>query len=63
MACDMAGFATHNEKWDLYWDLWSKSKEEREAIPFALFVRSMGMLNGEQAFQYLQVNFIDKLKG
>ena len=61
MSCDMQGYATFNDKWSLYWDLRSKSKEEREAIPFALFVGSLGMLNGEQAFQYLQDNFINKI--
>lgn len=60
-SCDMAGHATFNDKWSLYWELRSKSVEERKAIPFALFVGSLGMLNGEQAFQYLQEKFIDKI--
>jgi hypothetical protein len=57
----MQGNATFNDKWSLYWELKGKSVEERKAIPFALFVGSLGMLNGEQAFQYLQEKFIDKI--
>lgn len=60
-SCDMEGHATFNDMWSLYWELKSKSVEERKAIPFALFVGSLGMLNGEQAFQYLQEKFIDKI--
>lgn len=61
MSCDMAGFATFRDKWSLYWKLRGMSEEERKAIPFALFVGSLGMLDGEQAFQYLQTKFIDKI--
>ena len=53
MSCDMAGFATFKDLWSLYWDLKTKSVEERKAIPFALFAEKLGMLNGEEAFQYL----------
>jgi len=51
---DMLGKATSRELEDLYTQLCFMTKEEREKKPFALFVASKGMLNGEQAFQYLK---------
>ena len=51
---DMTGRATARELTDLYFNLSVKSTEEREKIPFALFVIGKGMLNGEEALQYLK---------
>ena len=46
---DMQGKMTDREGIDLLLSLSLKTKEEREAIPFALFVDSRGLLNGEEA--------------
>ena len=51
---DMQGKMTNREGIDLLLSLSLKTKEEREAIPFALFVAGRGMLNGEEAFFYLK---------
>ena len=51
---DMQGKMTNREGMDLFLSLSLKTKEEREAIPFALFVSSKGMLNGEEAYIYLK---------
>ena len=56
---DMLGHATSHELNDLYIELISMSAEERRAKQFALFVVGKGMLNGEQALEYLK----SKLKG
>lgn len=55
---NMLGKAMNQELTDLYFNLSVKSTEEREKIPFALFVIGRGMLNGEEAFLYLR----DRLK-
>ena len=55
--CDMQGFATSGELSDLYFDLSLKSEEERKAIPFALFVPSEGMMDGERAYKYLKEKY------
>ena len=47
---DMQGKMTNREGIDLLLSLSLKTKEEREAIPFALFVAGRGMLNGEEAY-------------
>ena len=51
---DMRGKMTDREGKDLLLSLSLKTKEEREAIPFALFVAGRGMLNGEEAYIYLR---------
>ena len=55
----MQGKMTDREGKDLLLSLSLKTKEEREAIPFALFVAGRGMLNGEEAFFYLK-NKVEK---
>ena len=51
---DMQGKLTDREGIDLLLSLSLKTKEEREAIPFALFVAGIGILNGEEAYLYLK---------
>lgn len=51
---DMQGKMTDREGRDLLLSLSLKTKEERESIPFALFVTGRGMLNGEEAYIYLK---------
>ena len=51
---DMQGKMTNREGIDLLLSLSLKTKEEREAIPLALFVAGRGMLNGEDAYIYLK---------
>lgn len=51
---DMQGKMTAREGIDLLLNLSLKTKEERESIPFALFVAGRGMLNGEEAYIYLK---------
>lgn len=51
---DMQGKMTDREGRDLLLSLSLKTKEEREAILFALFVAGRGMLNGEEAYIYLK---------
>ena len=51
---EMQGKMTNREGIDLLLSLSLKTKEEREAIPFALFVAGRGMLNGEDAYIYLK---------
>ena len=51
---DMQGKMTNREGIDLLLSLSLKTKEEREAIPFALFVAGRCMLNGEDAYIYLK---------
>ena len=51
---DMKGKMTDREGRDLLLSLSLKTKEERKAIPFALFVAGRGMLNGEEAYIYLK---------
>lgn len=51
---DMQGKMTDREGIDLLLNLSLKTKEERESIPFALFVAGRGMLNGEEAYIYLK---------
>lgn len=51
---DMQGKMTNREGIDLLLSLSLKTKEERESIPFALFVAGRGMLNGEEAYIYLK---------
>ena len=55
---DMQGKMSNREGINLLLSLSLKTKEEREAIPFALFVAGRGMLNGEEAYIYLK----DKVK-
>lgn len=55
--CDMQGHATNGELSELYFELSSKSKEERQKDSFALFVPSLGMLDGEQAYNYLKEKY------
>ena len=50
----MQGKMTDREGRDLLLSLSLKTKEEREAILFALFVAGRGMLNGEEAYIYLK---------
>ena len=51
---DQQGKMTNREWIDLLLSLSLKTKEEREAIPFALFVAGRGLLNGEEAYIYLK---------
>lgn len=51
---DMLGKATSRELEMLYPELAGMSPEERKAESFALFVASLGMLNGEEAYIYLK---------
>ena len=51
---DMQRKMTDREGIDLLLSLSLKTKEEREAIPFALFVAGRGLLNGEEAYIYLK---------
>lgn len=55
--CDMQGHAASGELSDLYFSLSLKSEEERKAIPFALFLPSEGMLDGERAYKYLKEKY------
>jgi len=52
--CDMQGFATKGELYDRYFELSLMTKEERKAKKFALFVIGKGMLDGEEAYNYLK---------
>jgi len=52
-SCDMQGFATERDLSSLFLELASMSIEERTNKKFALFVRSKGFLNGQEAFEYL----------
>ena len=56
---DMQGKMTNREGIDLLLSLSLKTKEEREAIPFALFVAGRGLLSGEEAYIYLK-NKVEK---
>ena len=56
---DMQGKMTNREGKDLLLSLSLKTKEEREAIPFALFVAGRGLLNGKEAYIYLK-NKVEK---
>jgi hypothetical protein len=51
---DMQGRMTATEEIELWFELATKTEEERKAIPFALFVSSKGMLNGQEAYLYLK---------
>ena len=51
---DMQGKITNREGIDLFLSLAMKTKEERKAIPSALFIAGRGMLNGEEAYIYLK---------
>lgn len=53
-SCDMQGFATSNDLASLYKELKLMKSEERANIPFALFVIGKGMLNGNEALEYLE---------
>lgn len=55
--CDMNGFATSRELSELYLSLSLMSTEERRQKKFALFVVSKGMLDGEQAYNYLKEKY------
>ena len=59
--CDMAGFATSGELSDLYFSLGIMSPEERRQKKFALFVASKGMLDGEQAYNYLKEKYFSEV--
>lgn len=50
----MQGRMTATEEIELWFELATKTEEERKAIPFALFVSSKGMLNGQEAYLYLK---------
>lgn len=58
--CDMMGFATFGELSDLYLSLSLMSLEERRQKKFALFVQDEGMLDGEQAYNYLKEKYFNK---
>lgn len=51
----MNGRATTSELLDLWFKL--RTSDEEKKKPFVLFVPSEGMLNGEQALQYLNSKF------
>ena len=53
----MDGFASIQELLDLWFTL--RINEEERAKPFVLFVIGEGMLNGEQALEYLNDKFHD----
>lgn len=53
----MDGFASMQELLDLWFTL--RIDENERAKPFALFVPGQGMLNGEQALEYLNDKFHD----
>ena len=55
--CDMQGHATQGELESLYMDLISMSEKERAAKKFALFVKSKGMLDGNEALAYLKAKW------
>lgn len=59
--CDMVGFATSGEIKDLYFELNMMSPEERRQKKFALFVASKGMLDGEQAYNYLKEKYFSEV--
>ena len=61
--CEMKGFATHEELGGLYLSLSLMTTEERRQNKFALFVVSKGMLDGEQAYNYLKEKFSSTEKG
>ena len=54
---EMLGRATTGELLDLWFRL--RIDENERAKPFALFVIGKGMLNGEQALEYLNDKFHD----
>ena len=49
----MNGFATSGDLESLFLRLAAMTEDERKDIPFALFVMNKGMLNGQEAFEYL----------
>ena len=51
---DMLGHATVNEIISLQFKLIDMTEEERKALPYALFVRGKGMLNGQEAYEYIK---------
>ena len=51
---DMLGHATSRELISLQFKLIDMSEEERKAMPFALFVQGRGMLNGQEAYEYIK---------
>ena len=55
---EMLGRATTGELLDLWFRLRMNTNNER-AKPFVLFVIGKGMLNGEQALEYLNDKFHD----
>ena len=59
--CDMAGFATSGELSDLYFSLSMMSPEKRRQEKFVLFVVGKGMLNGEQAYDYLNKKYFSEV--
>lgn len=53
MSCDMQGHATSRELQDLLFRLGCMTEPERKAQKFALFVKSKGFLDGQEAYEYL----------
>lgn len=51
---DMLGHATLREIVSLQFKLIDMTEEERKAMPFALFVKGRGMLNGQEAYEYIK---------
>ena len=51
---DMLGHATLREIVSLQFKLIDMTEEERRAMPYALFVKGRGMLNGQEAYEYIK---------
>ena len=51
---DMLGHATVREIVSLQFKLIDMTEEERRALPCALFVIGRGMLNGQEAYEYIK---------
>ena len=53
MSCDMQGYATHRDLYDLWYRLSFMTEPERKAEKFCLFVSDRGFLDGQEAYEYL----------
>ncbi len=58
MSCDMRGFATQRELYDLRYRLSCMSEPERRANKFALLVGGK-FLDGQEAYEYLMKKQLD----
>lgn len=54
---EMQGYMTEAEGLTLLLELSAKTEEERKELLFVLFVSGRGMLNGEEAYNYLKEKY------